>query len=134
MNLITTTEEKLTVLQACLEDGLPFFPAYGLELSYDDAQYDAARASLAARVGEDEVCREYVWVEIVRNGGELIFTDNENDGEEVGRLSLTGMEQNWPKLMVEAPRSMAEYISEDYDSNSTDNIMQVLLFGTIVYG
>jgi hypothetical protein len=136
MQLISTTEEKLTLLQACLDDGLPFFPAYGLELSYDDAQYEEARASAAARTGEseDEVCREDIWGDIVRNGGDLVFIDNEDGDAEVGRLNLSGMEHNWPRLMLEAPRSMADYISGNYDANSIDNIFQVLLFGSIKYG
>ena len=134
MNLNASRDEKLKLVYDSIVDGLPFFPAYGLELTYDDAQYDAAKASWEARNPGAGVCREDVWVEIVSNGGDLIFTDAENDDEEVGRLNLANIDANWDKLWKLCPRAMAEYASENYDANDTDNIIQCLAFGDVIYG
>lgn len=134
MTLIATTDEKLKLVYDCLVDGLPFFPSYGLELDYDVADAEKARQTWKERNPNETLCREDVWAEIIRNGGDLIFTDRENDGEEAGRLNLATIDKNWDKLGEEAPRSLREYLSENYDAGNTDALIQVLIFGQVDYG
>ncbi len=133
MDLNATREEKMKVVYDCLIDGLPFFGAYGLEMDYNDNEYDAAKAALQAVNGPD-VCREDIWVEIVKSGGSLVFSDIENDGEEVGKLNLDSIDKNWPKLLSQLPKIVGRYLAEDYDAGDTDCIIQVLIFGEVVYG
>ncbi len=129
-----TQEEKQKLVYDCLVDGLPFFPAYGLSLDYDSKQAKAAEKTWKARNPGEEMCREDVWAEIVRNGGDLIFIDDENDGEEAGRLNLANIEKNWDTISEHAPTSMKSYIDDNYDAGNTDNIIQCLIFGEVVYG
>lgn len=134
MNLNATREEKNKLVLACLEDGLPFFPAYGLTMTWEDGAYERAKERLLGRMAQNEICREDVWAEIVAGGDDLIFLDEESDDEEVGRLNNTNIDANWGKLLNEAPRTVASYLSDNYDSGDTDNLIQVLIFGRIVYG
>lgn len=140
MNLNATREEKNKLVLACLEDGLPFFPAYGLSMTWADGAYENAKARLLTRMSEDSICREDVWAEIVAGGDDLIFLDEEEadaeneDGMEVGRLNITNIDANWGKLLEKAPRSTAAYLDDNYDAGNTDVLIQILIFGEERYG
>ena len=131
MKTVATQAEKQKLIYDCLVDGLPFFPGYGVGMDYTTKAYKAAIKTLKARMPEDRICREDVWAEIVANGGDLVFIDQEDDDKEIGRLNLANVEKHWDAI---PHRFMAEYISENYDSNTTDCIIQTLIFGEIVYG
>jgi len=124
-----TTAEKLKLVYDCLCSGLPILATSGIELDYSDAEYDAAKKHLAASNPKDIICIEDVQVEMLRQGNSLTFTDTEND--EAVDLNLALIEENWSKLRT---KDVLDYINEDYDAQTSENIMQTLLYGEVVFG
>lgn len=131
MKVSATREEKLDILYKCVVDGLPFFPAYGLALDYYEPDYDAAKTSWQERNTGESVCREDIWVEIVRNGGTLIFDDLEEGAS--FQLNLDTIDKNWDSIADHAPYSFAALVADDYDANNSCNVFQCLLFGEVRY-
>jgi len=66
---------------------------------------------------------------MLRQGNSLTFTDTEND--EAVDLNLALIEENWSKLRT---KDVLDYINEDYDAQTSENIMQTLLYGEVVFG
>jgi hypothetical protein len=128
-----TRDEKLKLVYDCLCSGVPTLAYAGFTLRTKDGQYETARQNLiSGGMAEDRICIEDVQTQILRDGGELTFIDTE-DGNKRTRLTMELIDQNWPKLSKQS-RNMVNYISENYDAEDTDNILQVLLFGEVVYG
>ena len=50
---------------------------------------------------------------------------------ETTSLTMHLIEQNWDKIRS---RDAKDYISENWDADTADNIMQCLLFGEVIYG
>lgn len=130
LKLIATQEEKLKLVYDCLTTGLPTLALSSFELDYKETDYEAAKASLIAKNFEGTICIEDVQTEIIRMGKSLTFIDHEGDGEKT-RLNLKLINKNWDKIRT---REISDYLAENWDSDTADNMMQCLLFGEIVYG
>jgi hypothetical protein len=128
---VTTTEGKLEAVYTALCSGLPTLAMSGLELDYDASEYAAARKALTDAASGESPCIEDVQREMLRRGLDLIFIDNEEDGEEVGRLNLTVIEENWNKI---DSRTLGDYLRFDDDADTADNLIQYLIFGELRYG
>lgn len=128
---IATTEEKLKLVYDCLTTGLPTLALCSFELDYSDKEYKAARDNLAKRMDPDRICIEDVQTEMLRMGYGLTFIDHENEGEYTKTLNLNLIEQNWDKLRS---RELTDYIAENWDADTADNMVQCILFGEVVFG
>lgn len=125
ITFVATVEEMLAVVHSCLCSGLPILATSGVELEYDDLHYAEARAALK----EPDPCIEDVQVQMLRTGQSLFFIDTEND--EAVELNLELIQKNWSKAR---PKDLLDYINEDYDAQTSENIMQTLLYGEVVFG
>ena len=139
MQITATREEKLKVVYSCLCSGLPYFVDYGFTLDYNKADYNAAHKRLREKqaagtwVGScSTICLEDVQTEMLRGGATLKFKGGEgNKSSHVTPLNLEVVDANWDKV---DKRHLMDTINENDDANSTDCVMQGLLFGEIVYG
>lgn len=124
-----TEAEMLALVNSCLCSGLPILATSGVELDYSRADYDAAKKNLAAYNPKEIICIEDVQTEILRMGNSLTFTDTEND--ESVDLNLSLIKENWSKLRT---KDVLDYINENDDAQTSENLMQTLLYGEVVFG
>ena len=128
-------EQKLSILHSAFSDGLHFFGSYGIVIDYSDTDYQKAKGALIANgTDPDSLCREDVFVQMIRQGSSIEFIDDEADAEDDGqtaRLNLDTIEANWDAIPL---RYIAAVQDEDYDANDADLILQHLLWRDAVFG
>jgi len=131
MKLIATNEEMINIAYHALTTGLPFFVDYGFELSYDDDEYEDAKAELNAddMPIKGSICIEDVQAQMLRKGKGLTFTDMESEDKHI--LTLELIKKNWDTIPVSR---IMNVMNENYDGEDADIIMQYMLFGSVVYG
>jgi hypothetical protein len=86
--------------------------------------------------GQNNICREDVWTEILLFGDTIQFTDYEGD-EEIISLHLEDAIKNCNSLSVERKIELLELIDEDNcnaDAFDYCNAIQLCLFGDVIYG
>lgn len=89
-------------------------------------------ATLVATARENNECREDVWADVLLGGGFLKVYDCE-DGEN-HKIDLKAVEKGFNKLMRKYPRHYANIKEEDYDFFDVDALLQVIVFGDVIYG
>lgn len=128
MQIILDNEDVTKILHTCFCDGgLQLLSQCGVTLDYDDADYKAARAAL------ENPCLEDVYIQMLKEKRRFYFVDEENDGEETD-LTLEKAIENFKK-----PEAIADVIlllSEDgdYDAIPCYRLLQIALYGEVLYG
>ena len=107
---------------------------YGLVLDYSDKDYKAAKKSLETKQKKGEfnetICREDVWMEILRIGGKLTLIDEENG---VGNKSITLKDVH--SRVAKTPLShLMDAINENDDANTADAIIQTVFYKEVIFG
>lgn len=117
--------EVFDVLHTILCDGLYGLSSAGLTLEFEDADYQAARVKIT------NPCREDVWLQILKDGKSITFTDNEGSEDDAVLTLAKAIEglKN-PEIADE----VRELVEGDYDANTGDKVIQYILFGELVYG
>lgn len=132
MNIQLTNDEKMKIIYECLCTGLPYFRDYGLELNYDQNQYDNARDELKTK-STDIVCFEDILLEIIKttsNG--ITFKDIEgSEPDTILNMALINDDDKWNKIPL---NRINQFITENYDAEDADVLMQYLFFGELIYG
>lgn len=137
-SVITTPEERVNIIGNLLTTGFGGLAYSGIELDYSDKEYAQAKASLEAKAaagtwksefGDGTICLEDVQAEMLRMGFNLTFIDHE-EGDKT-HLNLALIEKNWHKVRA---KDLEDYIKEDWDDDTACNIIQMILWGDIVYG
>lgn len=109
-------------------------------LDCEQEVYDAARERvkiLKAATPEDYllvgVCYEEVMTEVLRGGGKLYYMEYDWGDDQNNRVEfdLDHLMDNFHSVESWV---MEQILSEDYDSITTDNLLQGLLLGELVYG
>lgn len=124
VTVTATQDEKLEVVSNSLANTY-LFNGNILSLKVPNALYDYHSDALG-----DDACYEDVLIAVIKAGGVIAIYDEEGE-EYVGELSLNKIEQNWDSIRSE---DMLEVIKEEDDSDTADNILQCLTFGSIIYG
>jgi len=108
---------------------------YGLEFDYKKSDYLKAKASLEQKKAEgkfdDTICREDVWMEILRIGGKLKVKDVENDGEYTRSIGLKEVHERVQKTPL---RHLVDALNEEDDADTADQIFQTVFFEDIIFG
>lgn len=89
-------------------------------------------AALVASANEKNDCREEVWADVLLGGGFLNVHDCE-EGKNY-KVDLKAVEKGLNKLMCKYPRFYANIKEEDYDFYDVDGLLQVIVFGDVIYG
>lgn len=79
-------------------------------------------------------CVEDKWMDILRKGGTLTITDNEDDDEESKDFSLEQFIAAFGDFETECPYSYADLLNENDDFWTAYNYFQVVFFGELIYG
>jgi len=133
MKIILTKEESEKHFHnaLCNSGNLPY---YGLVLDYDEKDYAKAKKSLLEKQKKGEftetICREDVWVEILRVGGKLTLIDEENG---VGNKSITLKDVH--SRVAKTPLSnLMDAINENDDADTADAILQTVFYKEVIFG
>lgn len=100
----------------------------------DDIMTDALEGGITYWCGKAEVVGEYLGEyasEQISRGGELILSDIE-DPEEKYTLTLDKFLDGYKKAVEQ--EYFSGHLEDDYDIDVADAIVQLALFGEVVYG
>ena len=138
MNPTITREGMLELFWDALCGGSIGFGSVSLDCDnklYEDAR---ERVKILKAANPDEyitgssVCYEDVMTEVLRAGDELYYMEYGYDDEN-SRVSfdLDHLMDNFENVEAYV---LEQFLSEDYDSITTDSLLQCLLLGEIIYG
>jgi hypothetical protein len=136
MKIELTNQESETYFHNALCNGLHYISDYGLELTYDETDYTAAKERLKAttpssnRSIEWGICYEDILMEILKGGGKLKLVDNEG-GEDDAVITLQDVHVRVSKTQMNHLMNM---INEEDDAVTADVILQTVFLNDIVYG
>lgn len=138
MNPTITREGMLELFWDALCGGSIGFGSVSLDC--DNKLYEDARervkilkaASPSEYITGSSVCYEDVMTEVLRAGDELYYMEYGYDDEN-SRVSfdLDHLMDNFENVEAYV---LEQFLSEDYDSITTDSLLQCLLLGEIIYG
>ena len=87
---------------------------------------------------EDFNDREEHWAHRLLNGGHLVCYDHYDEDDEDNpvehKLSMDDFYRGFAKSIKECPVELANVLSEEGDYCDADAVMQVILFGEVIYG
>jgi len=76
-------------------------------------------------------CCEEMWADVLLNGGFLLVEDVEE--EKNYKVSLKDIVKGFKTFMIECPRAYADIMEGNDDCCDADALIQVILFGKVVY-
>jgi hypothetical protein len=129
---LTLTEDKSEeMFYNSMCNGMHYMSGYGLVLDYDPIEYKKAKSTLAKnKAVNGEICREDIWMQILRNGGTLTFVDEEGDDE---RHSIT-LKEVHERVQLADAQTILDMLNENDDAITADCILQTVFFKEIVFG
>jgi hypothetical protein len=133
MTITLTPQEAESHFYNALCNGLGYISDYGLELTYDDADYATAKQNiLQNKTAADisTVCYEDVLLQILRDGKTLTLIDNEG-GEDPAEITILHVHERVEKTPI---RHLMNAITENDDAETADVILQTVFLNDIVYG
>lgn len=86
-------------------------------------------------VKEDSECREEKWADILLGGGFITAFVYEDDGPHARyEITMEDMEKGFQKFTEECPQDYADLANGNGDYYTSSNLIQVVLFGEVVFG
>jgi hypothetical protein len=131
MKIVFEKQEAENIFHSALCNGLGYVGGYGLQLEFDDEDYEKAKKTLKKANPKETICYEDVLVQILREGGELVMIDIECDGEYTSSIK---MEDVYERLPLTPTRFLMDMINEQDDAETADCIIQSVFFKDIVFG
>lgn len=128
MKIVLTKEEAENHFHNALCNGSNM-PYYGIILDYSNSDYSAAKKSLKAK-GQEGICQEDVWMEILRIGGKLTLIDEENG---VGNKSIT-LKDVHSRVAKTPLNHLMDAVNENDDADTADAILQTVFYGEVIFG
>lgn len=106
---------------------------YWAEICSDDADYEAARQRLmdGEKKPACEFCYEDILAEILENGDKLTIYDREEDKDH--ELTLEKLLEGFAYYM-KLTASDGRTGVDDMDAEVADQILQIAIFGEVIYG
>lgn len=82
-----------------------------------------------------ERCREEKWADRLLAGGHIVCYDlfEEDEDDQRHEIDLVRIKDGIKKAMTEAPHDLADFIEENDDYFTCSNLMQVILYGEVIY-
>jgi hypothetical protein len=130
MQIILTPEESEEYFFTAMCNGLGYcFSSYDLELSYEETEFQQAKAKYKQDNPNEKPCIEDIYMQILRNGHSLTVTDG-NDNK-VYKITLSLVHErvsNCPTATI------LDMENEEDDGCTADVILQTVILGKVVYG
>ena len=131
-------EKQVTIKKLTHEEVVNFLSGVNSYSSYwcshweaeSDFEYRNAKQRLTQRMSEDEICFEDVMAEVLLSGHSIILADEE-EGEEY-TLTIENLKQAIGKALED--ETVSQHLVEDWDCEDCDSILQIALFGEVIYG
>jgi len=130
MKLTSEESEEYFYNALCNALGTGYMKGYGLELTFKDNQYAEAKLSLLKKEKQD-YCYEDILMEILHNGGVLIFEDIEDDDDYTRSITLKDVHDRVQKTNV---KHLMNMINEEDDVVTADIILQTVFFENVIFG
>ncbi len=132
MKIQLTKDESENIFHTslCNALGTGYMAGYGLELSYDRGQYKISRDHLEQTSPNDSVCYEDVLMQILRDGGELTFIDQESDGD-THSITLKDVHKRVKDVNASV---LINFQEENDDADDADAVLQTVFFNEIIFG
>lgn len=138
MEIKLTNKEAEEMFHAALCNGAGYLSGYGFSLDYSNEKYREAKESLNSRIEEGSfkakygLCREDIWVEILRVGGTLTLIDGDNGG---GHYNSTISLKDVHERVEKSPLNhLMDMINERDDAITADVILQTVFFNDVIFG
>ncbi len=128
MKIILEGQEVFDVLHSALCNGLRGMYNYGFTYTSESDDYDNARKTLVGK-GLDFICIEDVYLQIIKDGGKLMFHDEEDNLNYY--LGYDKVKVNMNKVNAD---DILSVLKGTDDGLTADIILQTLIFGEVVYG
>jgi len=128
MKIQLTKQEAEKYFYNALCNGLGYFESYGIELKYDEKEYQKAKKTAKAEDG-GAVCYEDVYMQMLKNGYTLLAEDS--NANETYTLTLESM---YFQMNQVPANTLLEMINERDDADTGDIILQVCFIGEHTYG
>ena len=99
----------------------------------NSVNYDIAKHRLI-NMGMENICLEDVYIQILKMGEEIVFTDYE--GEELISLKLDKALDYFNSLLDDEKIELAKMLDDDADTDAWDcyNAIQYALYGEVIFG
>lgn len=131
MTIILTEQESENLFFDAMCNALGYIQSYGIEVSYDDKDYEEAQVNLTAKLKPNTcICYEDVLMEILRNGKTLTMVDNEN-GEDDKAITLKEVHERVQKTPT---KHLMDAIDEVGDATTSDVILQMVFYEDVIFG
>lgn len=130
MRILLEKEEALSMIHSALcNGGLSELRMCGVKLNVGQTDYKEAKEQLLSD-GKEDICREDVWVQILRSGKALEFLDYEGDEEQSFTLEKAIEEMG----KEDASEIILTYKEEQDDAYTAVELLQYCLYGEVIYG
>lgn len=125
--IILTEEECIEMFYNALCNGMTAIGDYGIELDWDQDEYDMAKYQLT------NPCYEDVLIQMLKNGGKIQVTDTEGgeDSEYNVTITLKDVIERVPKAPM---RHLVDMLSEKDDATTADVILQTVFYEEVIFG
>lgn len=129
MKITNKEKEEIFYNSLCNAEGMGYLNSYGVEMSYEPAQYAAAKEALK-EAGKD-TCYEDILMEILKRGGSLTYIDIEGEGEMTSTIMINDVYEridNVPKTII------GNFHLENDDVVDADSVLQTVFWNKIIFG
>ena len=123
-------KKEVKVLELTKEDLVTFFSAATYGCGYWSVQIK--KNSISIYDLDTNQCIEEIWADALLKGGKLVVTDNEDESKYV--VDMEKVLNGYSKCYEVSPQTMVNFELENEDMWDGYNLMQVILFGEIIYG
>ena len=127
MKIVLTPQESEQMFfdSMCNVFGTGYFDGYGLELTYNQKDYEKSREKL------ENPCWEDVLLQMLKDGKKLTLVDLECGGEYTRSITLKDVHE---KVRKTPTRFLMDMINEEGDVETSDVVLQTIFFDEIVFG
>ncbi len=127
MTILLTNQEKEEIFlnALCNAEGTNYMAGYGLEMGYEDSDYQAAKSKL------NNPCYEDVLLQILKDGGSITYIDIDGDGEYTSSITLNEVYERFSHIPKSA---ILEVMEENDDASTADTILQSIFFKEVIFG
>ena len=132
MQLTLDNKEKTILLENCLQYFWQSLSYWNFEAHYTESQYLRAKQKLFDNnTGILNVCQENIFATLILHDEGIKIIDRE-DTENIVIFNAEVFNTNFDKC---DPAEVISLINEcgDYDYTNTDNVLQTLIFGEVIY-
>ena len=125
ITLTPQESEQMFYDSMCNVFGNGWFDGYGLELEFNEEDYDQSKEKL------NNPCFEDVLLQILKDGKKLTLVDVEYDGEYTRSITIEDVHKKVSKTPI---HHLMDMINEDGDVITSDVVLQTVFFDEIIFG